>query len=220
MKGIESAKPKPGIEGWDACWGEHEGDIPPYYRSGVIREHGEFRSVTNGYEYRRFCEIRDRLFDEYCKDMPVYEFGCGNGHNRTPNWMGFDWSENAVDKLRAKGIEAYVFNMLKPLPMKIPGAAVTFHAMEQLGKDFRPFLNFLLKAKPKIVIHVEPLIELYEDNLLDYLAVQYHRKRGYLEGYLGAVIDSGSEIIELKRNNFGSLYHDAYSVLVWRPLST
>jgi hypothetical protein len=60
------------------------------------------------------------------------------------------------------------------------------------------------------------LIELYEDNLLDYLAVQYHRKRGYLEGYLGAVIDSGAEIIELKRNNFGSLYHDAYSVLVWK----
>lgn len=100
--------------------------------------------------------------------------------------------------------------------MEIPGAVVTFHALEQLGKNFRPFLNFLLEAKPKVIIHVEPLIELYEDNLLDYLAVQYHRKRGYLEGYLEAVINSGAEILELKRNHFGSLYHDAYSVLVWK----
>jgi hypothetical protein len=46
--------------------------------------------------------------------------------------------------------------------------------------------------------------------------VQYHKKRGYLEGYLEAVINSGAEILELKRNHFGSLYHDAYSVLVWR----
>ena len=191
--------------------------MPPYYRSGVIREHGELKHVTNGYEYRRFCEIRDRLFKEYCQNMPVYEFGCGNGHNRTSDGKGFDWSATAIQKLRAKGIQAEVFDMFAPTPMEIPGAAVTFHAMEQLGKNFRPFLDFLLKSKPQIVIHVEPLIELYEDNLLDYLAVQYHRKRGYLEGYLEAVIDSGSEIIELKRNHFGSFYHDAYSVLVWKP---
>jgi hypothetical protein len=150
--------------------------------------------------------------------MPVYEFGCGTGHNLTGlmNCKGFDWSGSAVRKLRDRGIDADVFDMLNPTPMEIPGAAVTFHALEQLGKNFRPFLDFLLEARPKVVVHVEPILELYEDNLLDYLAVQYHKKRGYLEGYLEAVINSGAEILELKRNHFGSLYHDAYSVLVWR----
>jgi hypothetical protein len=182
----------------------------------VIREHGEFKRVPNGYEYSRFCEIRDGLLREYCSDMPVYEFGCGNGHNKTSNWKGFDWSESAVAKLKAFGAEAEVFDMFNPVKMEIPGAAVTFHALEQLGKNFRPFLDFLLEAKPQVVVHVEPILELYEDNLLDYLAVQYHKKRGYLEGYLEAVINSGAEILELKRNHFGSLYHDAYSVLVWQ----
>ena len=150
--------------------------------------------------------------------MPIYEFGCGNGHNRTATatWRGFDWSENAVKKLWAKGVKAEYFNMLEPRDIDVPGVAVTFHALEQLGKNFRPFLDFLLKAKPKVVVHIEPLIELYEDNLLDYLAVQYHRKRGYLEGYLPAVINSGAEILELKRSYFGSLYHEAYSVFVWK----
>ena len=216
MKGIEQAKPKPGKDKWNACWSEHKEETPPYYHSEVIREHGEFKFVTNGYEYSKFCEIRDRLLNEYCKDMPVYEFGCGTGHNKTSDWKGFDWSESAVEKLKSKGFEAEVFNMFSPTKMKIPGAVVTFHALEQLGKNFKPFLEFLLESKPQVVVHVEPLIELYEDNLLDYLAVQYHRKRGYLEGYLDAVINSGAEILELKRNHFGSLYHEAYSVFVWR----
>lgn len=202
---------------WERCWAAHNELIPPYYHSGVVREHGEFKFVHNGYEYAKFCEIRDRLLNEYCSDMPIYEFGCGNGHNLIGrNAKGFDWSENAVLKLKAKGMEADIFDMFNPSPMKIHGAAVTFHALEQLGKNFRPFLDFLLAAKPRVVVHIEPIIELYEDNLLDYLAVQYHKKRGYLEGYLDAVINSGAEIIELKRNHFGSLYHDAYSVLVWK----
>jgi hypothetical protein len=42
-----------------------------------------------------------------------------------------------------------------------------------------------LALRPKIVIHLEPLAELYDpDNLADRIPQTYHRQREYLEWYL------------------------------------
>ena len=218
LKGIEAGKPTGQKDKWERCWGATPAlEAPPYYASGFVRENGVLKAVMPGYEYERFRDIRDALLKRYCPEG-FHEFGCGNGHNLVNrNAVGYDWSESAVRKLNEAGQKAEVFDMFKPRPMDLRGqAVVTIHAMEQLGKDFHMFLAFLLDAKPRIVVHLEPLIELYEDNLLDYLAVMYHRKRGYLEGYVDAVKAVG-EVIELKRNYFGSLFHEANSVLVWRP---
>ena len=45
----------------------------------------------------------------------------------------------------------------------MPNSGVfTFGALEQLGGKFEKFFNYLIKNRPKIVIHTEPCIELYD----------------------------------------------------------
>ena len=100
--------------------------------------------------------------------------------------------------------------------------AVTVLAMEQLGRSWGPFLDYLLAKRPSVCVHLEPLFELYDsNNLLDWLAMSYHRKRGYLEGFLPAVrkleTEGRADIIDVRRLYFGSFMHEGYSVLVWRP---
>jgi len=58
--------------------------------------------------------------------------------------------------------------------------------------------------------------------LFDYLAIRCHTTRNYLKNWLSdirALEKSGkAEIIEEKRLQFGDRYHEAYSVIAWRPL--
>jgi len=69
---------------------------------------------------------------------------------------------------------------------------------------------------------MEPIEDLYdEENLLDYLALKYHRKRGYLSGYLPRLrmleAEGKLKIMEVRRMHFGSIYQEGYSFVVWRP---
>lgn len=53
-------------------------------------------------------------------------------------------------------------------------AVFTIGAMEQLGREFEPFLQFLLQKRPAVCINVETLYELYDqDDLFDYVAAAY-----------------------------------------------
>ena len=94
--------------------------------------------------------------------------------------------------------------------------------IEQLASNFEAFLQFLLKHSPALCVHVEPTIELYdENNLVDYLAMKFHRKRGYTENYLTRLRELEAKnkigILKVKRPFFGSLYMEGYSYMVWRP---
>ena len=109
------------------------------------------------------------------------------------------------------------------VPFPEASGVITTLAMEQLGANFQPFLNYLLAKRPKVCVHLEPIVEFYSPsvNLLDALAAEYHRKRGYLEGFwptLKELQNAGKvDILDARRLLFGSLYHEAYTVLVWRP---
>lgn len=213
---------------WDRCWSEHEGLTPAYMASDVVRCKGRFWHAP-GAEKRFLDNLRGELYERYLDGVgEVSEFGCGLGQNLVPllntgrRVRGFDWSAAACEKVRALGIEAQEFDMFSPADVSISGAAVTIHAMEQLGRRWGRFLDFLLAAGPSIVIHIEPVAELYDaGNLLDYLALQYHQKRNYLFGYFSRLKElegAGTiEILEARRSHFGNLYHEAYSVMVWRP---
>ena len=64
-------------------------------------------------------------------------------------------------------------------------AVCTIGAMEQLGKNFEAFLEFLLKKKPLICINIETMNEIYtNETLCDYVTIEYTKKRKYLFGYL------------------------------------
>ena len=77
--------------------------------------------------------------------------------------------------------------------------------------------------KPDYCIHVEPIEELLdENNLLDWLLIQYFNKRKYLKGFLNHlhVLEKNSnvEILKAQRSYIGSLFIDGYSIVVWKPL--
>jgi len=103
------------------------------------------------------------------------------------------------------------------------GVVFTNHALEQLGENWRPFLNLLLREKPSLVVHVEPIEEFYDiTNLFDMTALIYHRKRNYLRNFFSHLqqLEQEKKIIihTQQRMYFGSEEHEAYTIIVWEPL--
>lgn len=183
----------------------------------------------------RYC-----LFNKYYKNInTLYEFGAGTGLNLIAaseifpkiKLVGLDWAGASVDiinTLREKlniNISGKKFDLFNPengYQLDKNSAILTIGTLEQLGENFKPFINFLLKNKPKVCIHIETTYELYDDNnLLDYLAIKYLEKRNYLRGclpYLENLQKSGKiKILEIKKT-FGSFYHDGYTYIVWRSI--
>lgn len=205
----------PEVAGWNRYYSTLEpGDAPTYFAPG---------------ELAQFQTLRREVFAKHLTAVPaVAEFGCGLGHNLVAlqamgkRVEGFDWASEAVRRVRERGIPAQVFDMLDPPVMPFVGAALTVHAMEQLGFGWRPFLAYLIENTPPLVIHIEPIEELYDDTERDQERLRYHRSRGYLSGYLTRLRDmeaaGEAELIEVRKSPFGGRDHDAYSVIVWRPL--
>ncbi len=187
-----------------------------------------------------FNVFRQWLFGKYLKDIDnIYEFGCGTGQNLVmlakifpeKKLYGYDWVKPSVDIINllaekcGYNLKGQLFNMFSPnesLNFSRSSAVLTIHALEQLGADFEKFLNFLIKKSPDLCINVEPIYELYDaKNLIDYLAIKFHKKRNYLQGYLSRLRqlekEGKIEILKIQRVSFGSLYHDSYSYIIWRP---
>lgn len=192
------------------------------------------------FELDFFQVCRAFLFDRFFAGVPsVYEFGCGSGFNllalarQQPGkkLCGLDWSRSSNETLNLVGkrlgldISGRHFDFFKPdasLELGPAGGVLTMCALEQVGERHGAFVEFLLAKKPAICVNMEPLLELYdESNLADSLAIGFHRKRGYLEGFLTRVRQLAGEgrieILEERRFYFGSLYHECYSYVAWRP---
>lgn len=213
LRGIRDARPIGDATerraAWDRCWVENAS--PSYF------------NVGNEHEHEQFVNLRERLFVEHFAGLPeIVEFGCGAGDNLDalpmPKRRGYDWAESAVARCRAKGIEADHFDMFEPRAVSLEGCGVlTVHAMEQLGLNHGRMLNLLLAARPAVVVHIEPIYELYDPlDLNDFLAMKYHDARGYLKGYLPC-LELYADLIEVTKSAFGNINHRAYSVVVWRP---
>jgi hypothetical protein len=190
--------------------------------------------------YKLFHLCRTIIFWKYLRGFDkIYEFGCGSCNNLLelsrmfPNarLVGLDWAQSSVDiaaLLADQGglkVEGMLFDFLNPPQGFVlePGSAVlTVHALEQLGERFSPWIEFLLQAKPAIVVNYEPVVEFYDHGKLwDYLAFCYSRKRNYLSGYwpaLQRLADQGRvEILAARRPYLAGVIHEA-SLIVWRPL--
>lgn len=166
----------------------------------------------------------------------VYEFGAGTGYNLVrlaqilPHtvFCGFDFVPSAVELIRLAGsklnlpIGADLFNMALPSSMHIPAntGVLTFGAIEQLGgsEAFKPFIEYLIMRRPKIVLHVEPTIELYDPtNLIDALAIRFHKARNYTTGLLPYLqAHPKVEMLKVERGYFGSLLIECSNQIVWR----
>ena len=180
------------------------------------------------------------LFRTYFKDAEtVYEFGCGSGFNLAvlaqlypeKEFYGLDWAAASIDivnelaKTYGWNMKGLLFDFFSPdetVKIADNSAILTIGAVEQTGRDYESFLQYLLKGSPKLCVHVEPILEWYdENNLIDYAAIRFHQKRKYWEGFpnrLKELENEGKvEILKTKRSYFGSLYIEGYSQLIWRP---
>jgi len=207
----------------------------------VVRLDGEYVRPVAGTFEANFVRVMQAWFSEtFLRDAAsVYEFGCGPGHNLVAfaqshpqrSYTGLDWATASQQVLARVSsalnldISGRRFDMLHPdtnFALAPDAGVVTFGALEQLGTSFGPFLQYLRAAKPAICVHLEPVHELYDrGSLFDFVAARYAEKRGYLQGYLTelrALEEAGEvEILHVKKH-LGSLFHDGWVSLVWRPL--
>lgn len=216
--------------------------VPKFIRPNqAIRLNRNYIMPSNSnFELDYFSVFRLWLFTQYLKDFDsIYEFGCGTGFNLVvlaqlypeKKLYGLDFVPSSVDLVNKIGevygwnMTGHLFDMVSPdenFKIEDNSAIFTIATVEQLASNFDPFLRFLLKRSPKLCIHVEPTIELYdESNLIDYLAIKFHRKRGYTDNYLTRLRELEAqniiEVLKVKRLFFGSLYHEGYSLILWKP---
>jgi hypothetical protein len=228
LKHINSVGSHPNRDNWTDYWSSFKKSDHPTYllRDKVFRYKGEYVIANKDAEVDFFKELKTDLFKKYYHDVDtVVEFGCGSGSNLVQlhqmysdkKLYGFDWAPSAVQVAgENEYVTAEVFDMLNPRKLTLPGkvGVLTSGSMEQLGEDFKPFLDFLLDLNPAICVHIEPIIELYDENsLFDYLAIMYHKKRKYLGRYLTQIKD---RCVEVTRTGFGNLYNEGYNIVAWR----
>lgn len=216
--------------------------IPKFYKEDIpLRLNQAFIKSDNArFEYDWFTVFRRWIFESYFNTADeVYEFGCGTGYNLVELAMmypekklnGLDFVPSVVELLseikKEKGlnINGTLFDMIHPdysMQVSSNAAFYTFGAIEQLGSQIEDLFKFFLEKKPRVVVHMEPTIELYDDgNLLDYLAIKFHKKRGYTQGLLPLLQEyerNGKVVIEkVKRMFFGNWNMEGYTVIIWRP---
>jgi len=218
--------------------------LQPQYFRGVptCRLFGRYiRPLSPDFEYYAGLALRRIIFAEFLGDIPsIAEIGCGTGINLlllaeqfpAARLVGADWAPVCREILAQmanqfrRPIRGEVFNMLTATgwdgrDIDRATACVTVHAMEQLGETWRPFGDFLLARRPALCLHIEPILELYDEtSAFDAAARRYHLKRGYLRGFHPHVLslcnEGKAELIASRRIAFGGLFHEAYSVLAWR----
>ena len=243
LKRLDGSLPHATAYQWEANWESalaqfranpvEESLVPGFIpQEQPLRKNGAFWDGVSELEYVRGLQawVAWQLADcDY-----IYEFGCGTGFNLVAlaqlmpgrAFVGMDRSSAAV-QLVAEAAEALClpimsgrFDMLEPRPAKMPeGAGVfTLGAMEQLGR-FQPFIEWLIEQRPAKVVHMEPIPELLDENvLIDWLSLEFHRKRGYTVGLLPYLqAHPGIEVLEVERSYFGSLMLESYAKVVWKP---
>lgn len=217
--------------------------IPKYFNKyGAIRWRGRFiRPISEHFEYRSLAVIQDWLFDRYLRDAnAIYEFGCGTGYNLlrarecNPNatlW-GLDWamaSQQIIRQLAENGvatdIHGHRFDYFSPDESfrLMPNSVIyTVASLEQVGERWDKFIGYILHNKPKLCVHIEPIAELLDpNNFIDYLSIEYFKKRNYLNGFLDGLRqlakEGNAQIHRAQRTYIGSLFIEGYSVIVWSP---
>ncbi|MGA2462874.1 MAG: class I SAM-dependent methyltransferase [Thermodesulfobacteriota bacterium] len=214
--------------------------VPKFIRPNqVIRFNRNYiMPVDPDFELNYFSVFRTWLFDKYFEKFHnVYDFGCGSGLNLASlaqlyphkSFHGLDFVPSSKDLINRIGaahswdMKGHLFDMIHPdenIDIEEDSVVCTFGAIEQLASQFEAFLQFLLKRSPSLCVHVEPTVELYDEtSLIDYLAIRFHKKRGYTENFLPRLRELEAlgriRLLKVKRLFFGSLLMEGYSLIIW-----
>ena len=202
---------------------------------------GFIKPVDKRFEFNWLRVYRHWLFGKYLRGYnSIYDFGCGSGINTAilahlfpkKKLHCLDWvaSSKQIASLMAEkwhwNVSGHVFDMFDPdYGLKIGGksAFITYTSLEQMGTQYRAFVEFAIKKKAALCISVDSFDELYsKTSALDQLAVKFAEKRNYLRHYLGYLRHLESEkkikIMKIQRVRFGSIYQDNNSYIMWKPI--
>ena len=181
---------------WENGWGENlnkfiktkniDDLIPRYHgKNRIVRWMGDVvMPITENFDYKIHICFVDAILQHYLKNVDnVFEFGCGPAYhlirlkefNKCLNLNGSDWTKSSQDiikeinKVLDTNINGFNLNFFTPNnSIDIPKSSgiYTVAALEQVGDNFKEFVNFLIEKKPKICIHMEPIDELLNDDII------------------------------------------------------
>jgi hypothetical protein len=218
---------------------------PGYYRKNSIVRLGDrwVQADNDDVDYVLARILSRFVFFKYMSDVEaIYEFGSGSCHNifdwsrLNPHtkFFAFDWASSVLDigkQLRTHvNIETYLYDFFHPVDLPAneaidfqKSAAISFGALEQTGEGFRPFIDKLIGTKFKRVVHVEPIVEFYDEKLLlDYLGKKFIINRGYLNGLYDHLVTLESlgkiSIDEASKVKISGKMHLGWSIVVWHAL--
>ena len=183
---------------------------------------------------------RQMLFYTHLRDIEnICEFGSGSGANfylineilQNKNFILSDISvtslkiiEELKRKLNRNNLTYSNIDIEQDIDLQLPDntAVITTSVLEQIGDNYKNFINFILKEKPQIVINVEPIVELLDSkNGFDNVMNLYCEKRKYLAGYLTELekLEKQKKIkIIMKKRTMVSGTFIENSVLIWKVL--
>ena len=183
---------------------------------------------------------RQMLFYTHLRDIEnICEFGSGSGANfylineilQDKNFILSDISvtslkiiEELKRKLNRNNLIYSNIDIEQDIDLQLPDntAVITTSVLEQIGDNYKNFINFILKEKPQIVINVEPIVELLDSkNGFDNVMNLYCEKRKYLAGYLTELekLEKQKKIkIIMKKRTMVSGTFIENSVLIWKVL--
>lgn len=216
--------------------------VPRYFKPDQPRRlAGQFIFPAHpDFELNFIRVVRAWLASQYLsKFRHIFEFGCGTGYHlvdlagNCPDSIihAFDWVQASAKTFALiaehfkLNIEAGVFNFFEPdEQLEVPPHSVcfTFAALEQAGQNYKHFLEFILRKRFELCVHVECMDEFYDQNVLpDYLGARYHNQRNYLKGFHGSIRaleqEGRARMLKARRTTVGNMFHEAYSVLIWKP---
>ena len=216
--------------------------IPKYHKKNNIARLNKqiIKSYSKDFDYHLHSFFVDALLLEHILNYDkVFELGCGTGYHLfrlneycpSKMYYGGDWSvaSQAVvgecsEVLKTNNIKGFNFNYFNPdYSIDIKDSLVyTVASLEQVGDNHGKILEFLINKKPGLCVHFEPIHEvLNEENLLDYLTIQYFNKRNYLKNYLTTLRDLENQdkirVLDVRRLYYGSKFIEGHTVIIWKP---
>lgn len=238
-------------ENWDLNWQTNLSNfknshsvshlVPAFIPSNeILRFRGEYIfPIIPDFEMRLVRILRQYLFEKYFWDVDeLHEFGAGSGFNLIhfgqlyphKKLFGYDWVHSSVELVSLAGksnnlqINTAIFDMFKPnysLEISSRSGLLTVGALEQLGKKWHEFLDFMINKKFSIYVNIETIYEQYlkSPNLYASLAKDYLEKRNWLQGYFQELTNLEEQgVIEIiqQQTVVGSKFHDSWSYTVWR----
>jgi len=204
----------------------------------ILRLRGEYiKTKDNLFEVKWYTIYRHWFFKKFLSEQDhIYEFGCGSCYNIPilvklfPEKIiyGLDWAESSINILKEMQnrykwkLEKKLFDMFNPdynYEIKPNSAILTMGGLEQLGNNFESFLNYICASEARICVHMEPLVEEYDDTtFLGYVAKKFHKKRNYVGNFVGYIEkNKKNKILKVQKVHFGSRYQDSYCYVVWIP---